>query len=113
MNEKNNQDKQIELKARLENAFNFDLTEYQQYLDTESAFFKYLQEKLADRIKFFIRTDLDKLLQALYRIDVNDRDSDEAFNLGEINLVSMKLAELIMIRQLQKLQYFQKFYKTR
>lgn len=107
------EDKQIELRSRLENAFNFDLADFQNHLDTESAFFNFLQEKLAERIKFFIRTDMDKLLQALYRIDVNDRLSDEAFNLGEINKVSLKLAELIIIRQLQKLNYSQKFYQGR
>lgn len=111
-NSTNNKNKQLELKARLENNFNFDLAEFSQHLDTESAFFKYLQEQLAERIKFFIRTDMDKLLQALYRIDVNDRLSDQAFNLGEINHVSMKLAQLIIIRQLQKLEYSQNFYKT-
>lgn len=109
----NNQNKQIELKQHLENNFNFDLSEYAQYLDTESEFFKFLQQKLAERIKFFIRTDLDKLLQALYRIDVSDSLSDQAFDLGEINQVSMKLAELIIIRQLQKLEYSQNFYKTK
>lgn len=105
-------DKQIILKEKLENGFNLDLTEYKQYLETDSAFFKFLQEKLSARIKFFIRTDLDKLLQALYRIDIDDRLSDEAFDLGEINQVSSKLAELIIIRQLQKLNYAQNFYKT-
>lgn len=108
----NNQDKQIELKSRLENAFNFDLSQFASHLDTESAFFTFLQEKLAQRITFFIRTDMDKLLQALYRIDIDDRQSDMAFNLGEINKVSMELARLIIVRQLQKLDYAQSFYKT-
>lgn len=100
------------LKERLESNFSFDLTGYEQYLDTESAFYKYLQEKLAERIKFFIRTDLDKLLQALYRIDINDSESDQAFDLGEINQISQKLAELIIRRQLQKLNYSRNFNKS-
>lgn len=105
--------KQIELKNRLESSFNFDLIDFSQNLDSESAFFKYLQEKLAHRISFFIRTDMDKLLQALYRIDVDDQLSGEAFELGEIHRVSMKLAQLIIQRQLQKLEYSQNFYKTK
>ena len=110
--DKNNTDKQIVLKERLENGFNLDLSNFSQHLDTDSAFFTYLQEKLSARIKFFIRTDLDKLVQALYRIDIDDRLSDQAFDLGEINKVSMKLAELIIMRQLQKLENSQDFYKN-
>lgn len=92
-----------ELARILESNFSLKLPDGQ--LDTESGFYKYLQVALSERIKFFIRTDMDKLLQALYRIDVNDSLSDQAFNLGEINKVSEKLAELIILRQLKKLEY--------
>jgi hypothetical protein len=108
----NNKSTSLILKERLESNFSFDLTGYEQYLDTDSAFFKYLQERLAERIKFFIRTDLDKLLQALYRIDINDSESDQAFDLGEINKISSKLAELIIRRQLQKLNYSKSFKES-
>lgn len=110
MNQKKpNQQLQIELKDHLENNFSFDLSEFNNHLDSESAYLKYLQEQLALRIKFLIRTDLDKLLQALYRIDVDDSLSDQAFDLGEINQVSSKLAELIILRQLKKLEYRTKY----
>ena len=59
-----------------------------------------------------INVDMDKLLQALYRIDVNDRETDRAFALGEINEVSLKLADLIIRRQLQKLDYSREFYRN-
>ena len=52
-----------------------------------------LKALLSDRIKYFIRHDLDKLMQALYRIDVKDSDSDKAFDLGEIDKISQALSE--------------------
>jgi len=76
--------------------------------------------KITDALKFIqtvqnergakARLDnLDKLLQALYRIDIDDKLSDQAFELGEINQVARRLAELIVERQLQKLQYSHQF----
>lgn len=90
---------------------NFGLTLSENQLDSESEYFKYIQKKLAHRIEHFISTDLDKLLQALYRIDVDQRLTDQAFELGELQKISLKIAELIINRQLQKIQYAKKFYK--
>lgn len=98
------------LVSLLETNFNFDLKEAEKALDSNSAFFDYLKSQLALRIKFLINTDMDKLLQALYRIDVNDRETDRAFSLGEVQAVSEKLAELVIRRQLQKLDYSRHFY---
>ena len=96
-----------ELARILESNFSIKLPDGE--LDTESAYYKHLQMALGERIKFFIRTDMDKLLQALYRIDVNDKLSSQAFDLGEINKVSEKLAALIILRQIQKIEYGKKF----
>ncbi len=96
-----------ELALILEN--HFGVTKSESKLDSESAFLKHLKFKLSQRIIFFIRTDIDKLMQALYRIDVDDSASNEAFDLGEINKVSERLAELIISRQLKKIEYSRKF----
>ncbi len=105
--------KKSELERNLQTNFNFDLSVDQTGLDSESAYLEYIQKQLALRVKFFIQTDMDKLLQALYRIDVNDRETDEAFSLGEINKVSDRIAQLILKRQLQKLDYSKEFYKNK
>lgn len=101
--------KKKELANFLQTNFNFDLVADTSELDTNSAYYSYLKQALAQRIKLMINTDMDKLLQALYRIDVNDRETDRAFSLGEIGLVSDKLAELIIRRQLQKMEYSREF----
>jgi hypothetical protein len=98
-----------ELLRIIDNNFSVGINSSQ--LDSESEFLKHLQLKLAERIKFFIRTDMDKLLQALYRIDIDDALSTKAFDQGEIGLVSSELAHLIITRQLQKLEYSRKFDK--
>jgi hypothetical protein len=103
-------DNSLELARILQANFNIKLPDGD--LESDSAYFKYLQLALAERIKYFIRTDIDKLLQALYRIDINDKLSDEAFNLGEINKVSEKLAELIILRQLKKLEYSKNYDRS-
>jgi hypothetical protein len=68
-----------------------------------------LTAMLAQRVSFFIRTSMDKLLQAFYRLDLSDQDVDQAFDLGDVNKVSRRLAELIIERQLKKIRYAQEF----
>ncbi|MFT6630108.1 MAG: hypothetical protein ACJAS4_000042 [Bacteriovoracaceae bacterium] len=90
---------------------NFGLTIKESELDSESQYLKRLQLILSERLEFLIRTDLDRLLQILYRIDVPQKDSDDAFDLGEVKKISFQLAEKIINRQLQKIDYAKKFYK--
>lgn len=90
------------LKSFLQN--NFSLTSGEEEQSWEQ-----LKDLLAQRILLWLRTDMDKLLQALYRIDVSDRDTAHAFELGEVNAVAKSLAELILNRQLQKIDYAQRF----
>ena len=87
----------------------FALEKGDRSVDADSAYLEFLQKKLAHRIEYLINADLEKLLQILYRIDVPQKYSDEAFNLGEIKKVSMKLAELIIRRQLEKIEYARNF----
>ena len=90
---------------------NFNLVDFEGHVDTESEYLKRLQLALSERIIYLIKTDLDKLLQILYRIDVPQKYSDEAFALGEINQISMELAKQIINRQLQKIDYARSFNK--
>ena len=89
---------------------NFGLTVKINELDNESAFLKRIQEALAIRIELMINTNMDRLMQNLYQIDVPDHETSAAFDLGEIKKVSMKIAEIVIRRQLQKIDYSRKFY---
>ncbi|MBD64320.1 MAG: hypothetical protein CME62_03885 [Halobacteriovoraceae bacterium] len=90
---------------------NFGLQKFNSHVDSESEFFKQLQLILSERITFLINSDMDRLLHLLYKIDVNQVACDQAFQLGEIHKISMKLAELIINRQLQKIDYAREFYR--
>lgn len=89
---------------------NFGLIQSQSMPDSESEYFKRLQELLSERIAFLINTDMEKLLHLLYKIDVDQRQTDQAFDLGEVKKISMKLSELIINRQLRKIDYAREFY---
>lgn len=90
---------------------NFQLTKNDSQIDTESEYLNKLQQALAQRIVFLINTDVEKLFQILYKVDVDQRLTDKAFDLGEIKKISMKVAELIIQRQLKKIDYARSFYK--
>ena len=90
---------------------NFGLTHLGSELSSEDAYLKHIQEMLAVRIEFYINSNLDKLLQILYKIDVPQNETDAAFELGEIKKISLRLAERIIVRQLQKIEYSKEFYK--
>jgi len=101
-------DKEKELVEILAN--NFGLTVHISELDTESDYLKKIQILLSERIQFLISTDVEKLFQILYKVDVPQGQTDLAFDLGDIKKVSMKIAELIIVRQLKKIDYSRKFY---
>lgn len=97
-------EKQKLIVSFLDRNFNTDLTTASE-IGSESAFYREVIEKLAIRIRSYIERDVDKLFQVLYQIDVKDYLIDQAFNLGEVQKVSEKIAELILDREIQKLKY--------
>lgn len=106
-----NREKQKIITSFIDRNFKTDLTNVSE-LDSESAFYKAVTERLAVRLKSYIENDMDKLFQVLYQIDVKDHLVNQAFDLGEINKVSIKLAELILNREIDKLKYQAKLKKN-
>lgn len=68
--------------------------------------FDKLKEWLAYEIRILLDRDLQKLLNMLYRIDVNEQKAKEAFT--DLN-PAMKLAELIIEREIQKVETRKKY----
>ena len=64
---------------------------------------KELEEKLALRIKHLIEHNHERLFQILYQIDVHESQVQKAFDLGELDRVSLALAKFILERQIKKL----------
>ncbi len=85
----------------LENAF---LVKIEKGLDPET-YLSRLKAELALKIESLLRHDMEKLLWIMYRIDVKDALVDEAMSLGEVKKIANKLSDLIIERQLKKLDY--------
>ena len=94
--------KEIDLSS-LESAF---MVKVEGDLDTET-YLKKLQEALSLKIESLLRGDMEKLLWIMYRIDVKDSLVDQAMQLGEVKKIALKLSELIIERQLKKMNYRQ------
>jgi len=68
--------------------------------------------RITSVVRYLLRTDLNRLLHILYRIDVNERDVKLAMTAGSDAAIAAQLARLILNRELQKahtrLRYSQK-----
>lgn len=61
-----------------------------------------MKKELAAFLKILLDKDFERLLQGLYRIDVNEEKVKEILHLGSPENIADDLAELILNRQLQK-----------
>lgn len=71
--------------------------------------YQLLRDKLADVINYLLNNDMEKLLSAIYRIDVSEEKFKSAMNGENINLISENIADLILQREFQKVEYRKKF----
>ncbi len=65
---------------------------------------------LMKKISVLLDTDYDKLINTLYLIDLNEEKLHKIFSQRDSNIISDKLADLIIDRQLEKI-HFRKKYK--
>ena len=63
-----------------------------------------LQHKVAQAVLHLLQTDLNRLLNILYRIDVDERHVKQAMLLPSEPEVAEHIAQLIIKRELQKAQ---------
>ncbi|MBN1633382.1 MAG: hypothetical protein JW917_04370 [Ignavibacteria bacterium] len=68
-----------------------------------------LRDKLIEVIHYLLNNDVQKLLTAVYRIDVSEEKFKSAMENENINLISESIADLIFERELQKVKYRKKF----
>jgi hypothetical protein len=64
-----------------------------------------LKKYLTSKIKELLDTNYEKLLNILYRIDVNEGKLNELFGSKNRDYIPESLAELIIERQLQKIKF--------
>ncbi|MEJ8804203.1 hypothetical protein [Pontibacter sp. H249] len=68
-----------------------------------------LHFKLARVVLHLLNTDLAKLLQILYRIDVEEKAVKEAMIADDQEMIAERIARLILKRELQKAELRQKY----
>lgn len=64
-----------------------------------------LKKYLTSKIKELLDTNYEKLINILYRIDVNEDKLNELFGTKNREYIPEHLAELIIERQLQKIKF--------
>ncbi|GAB3199894.1 energy-converting hydrogenase A subunit M [Pontibacter aydingkolensis] len=68
-----------------------------------------LRYKLSRAILHLLNNDFQKLLQILYRIDVDEQAVKEAMIADDTELIAERIAKLILKRELQKAELRQRY----
>lgn len=63
-----------------------------------------IREELEKIISFLLEKDFERLLNAMYRLDVSEEEFKEVINGTFGNDVSGKLADLVITRELKKME---------
>ena len=61
-----------------------------------------VHRKLTSAVRYLLRTDLNRLMHILYRIDVNEQEVRKAMAAASEQEIAERLAHLIIQRELQK-----------
>ncbi|MES2778669.1 MAG: hypothetical protein V4651_02115 [Bacteroidota bacterium] len=82
----------------------------QKYVEIESSpSYEALLEALTSVITYLLLHDMEKLLNILYRIDVNEPKVKAAFAQNDPKLIAPTIARLILERELQKAESRRKY----
>lgn len=77
--------------------------------DVKKSDLTFFKRWLGDKILKLLETDFNQLINALYRIDVSEDKSKHAFKAIDNETIASNLAELIIERQLEKLEWRRKY----
>ncbi len=77
--------------------------------EKEFANFKAVTEWLEKEIQMLLNQDLQRLLHVLYRIDISEESTRNVLSLTEPSQMAKKFTELIINRELQKVETRKKY----
>ena len=63
-----------------------------------------LKEKLEKIVAYLLDNDFERLLNAMYRLDINEEKFKMAISGSDVNTMSQKIVELIISREIQKMK---------
>ena len=78
-------------------------------MDTDFANFNTVVKWLEREIQILLNQDLQKLLHILYRIDISEESTNKVLSLTEPSQMAERLTELIIHRELQKIETRKKY----
>lgn len=81
-----------------------DMFENQQQLPNIQDF-KSLLNLIKEKVKFLISSDLQKLINLLYRLDVAESEVKNAFKLMSEEDIADRIAQLILDREIKKAEF--------
>jgi hypothetical protein len=82
----------------------------QKYMEMESTpTYENVLEVLTSSVMYLLLNDMEKLLNILYRIDVNEPKVKAAFAQNNPKLIAPTIAQLILDRELQKAESRRKY----
>ncbi len=86
----------------------FALQKYQtKDIDVSDFGLRDLELLLAQRIKYLIDYDRDKLMHSLYRIDIDEDRVKMIFKNSQSDMIPLRIARLIIDRTIKKIQWHQ------
>ncbi len=68
-----------------------------------------LKDKLSQLISYLMEKDFERLLQAMYRLDIDEKKFWIILEGSEREKISLELADLVIQRELKKLETRQKY----
>lgn len=80
-------------------------------LKEKSVEYTELRNRLSEKIKYLIEKDFERLLQILYRIDVDEEKAKKCLSENPPSQAHFVLADLIIERQMQKIKTREQFGK--
>jgi hypothetical protein len=78
---------------------------------TENITLDEIKALLAERIRYLLDTNMEKLLSILYRIDVSQKITDEVFGIESKEDIPLRLADAVIERQLEKMKSRERYKK--
>jgi len=73
--------------------------------------FESLKTALTGRIKDLILNDFHRLVQAMYRLDIDEHKFHQALNSGNIDTQASTLTSLVLDREIQRLKFREQYGK--
>ncbi len=93
-----------QLQTELAKTWQLDTNEFNPLLTSDDLF-----NCLKERVEYLLKYNMEKLLSAMYRLDISERKFDEAMNLSGVQNIAHALTQAIFDRELLRIETRRKY----